>query len=144
MLNRSQKLNLVEKILASKEFSGSKVYQNYLTYLVNATEDGKALKEITIAMEVFGKDADFNPAEDTIVRSHTYSLRKKLESYYLLEGKEDRFQLMIPKGHYEVQINDRDQELHQSDNPLKKLAKGSSVVNHCRTGYHYPFPCLLS
>ena len=70
---------LLEKILKSKEFSHSKIYQSYLTYLVESSRKGKDLKETVIAIEVFGKDASFNPAEDTIVRSHTYTLRKKLE-----------------------------------------------------------------
>ncbi|MBN2364994.1 MAG: hypothetical protein EH225_02590 [Calditrichaeota bacterium] len=104
MLKKAKKFALLEKILASQEFSGSKIYQNYLTYLVNAAEQGRTVKETTIAIEVFGKDADFNPAEDTIVRSHTYTLRKKLETYYFNEGKDDSYRLEIPKGHYEVKF----------------------------------------
>ncbi|MDM7924877.1 MAG: hypothetical protein QUS35_02570 [bacterium] len=93
---------LLEKILGSPEFSHSKIHQTYLSYLVEAAEQGRELKETTIAMEVFGKDATFNPAEDTTVRSHTYTLRKKLENYYLQEGKTEKIRLKIPKGHYEV------------------------------------------
>jgi len=104
MINKSTQQLLLEKILASQEFSGSKIYQTYLTYLVNAADEGRSVKETTIAIDVFGKDADFNPAEDTIVRSHTYTLRKKLESYYYNEGKEDHYRLEIPKGHYDVQF----------------------------------------
>jgi hypothetical protein len=95
---------LLEKILASGEFSHSKIYQTFLTYLVESARQGRELKETTIAMEVFGKDSRFNPAEDTIVRSHTYSLRKKLESYYFQEGKDDKIRLRIPKGHYKIQF----------------------------------------
>lgn len=104
MINKSTQQVLLEKILASQEFSGSKIYQTYLTYLVNTADEGRSVKETTIAIDVFGKDANFNPAEDTIVRSHTYTLRKKLESYYYNEGKDDRFRLEIPKGHYNVQF----------------------------------------
>lgn len=93
---------LLEKILGSPEFSHSKIHQTFLSYLVEAAEQGRELKETTIAMEVFGKDATFNPAEDTTVRSHTYTLRKKLENYYLQEGKTEKIRLKIPKGHYEV------------------------------------------
>jgi hypothetical protein len=95
---------LLEKILASGEFSNSKIYQTYLSFLVESARQGRELKETTIAIEVFGKDASFNPAEDTIVRSHTYSLRKKLESYYFHEGKDDKIRLKIPKGHYRIQF----------------------------------------
>ena len=100
MISEATQKKLLEKIITSKEFSGSKIYQNYLTYLVDATNEGKNLKEATIAIEVFGKDEHFNPSEDTIVRSHTYTLRKKLENYYYTEGRDDKFQLQIPKGHY--------------------------------------------
>ena len=94
----------IEKILNSEEFSGSHIYKSYLSYLIEAKQQGKSLKESTIAIEFFGKSAEFNPAEDTIVRSHTYNLRKKLETYYLKEGKDDKFRIKIPKGHYEVSI----------------------------------------
>jgi hypothetical protein len=95
---------LLEKILESNEFSHSKIYQTYLTYLVESSLSNKELKETTIAIEVFGKDARFNPAEDTIVRSHTYTLRKKLESYYFHEGKDDKYVLKFNRGHYHVQF----------------------------------------
>ena len=121
MLNKTEKLKLVDRILASKEFSSSKVYQSYLTYLVHATEEGKSPKEITIAIDVFGKNAAFNPAEDTIVRSHTYTLRKKLDTYYYNEGRNERYRLRIPKGHYEVQILDRHDAL-QTQSTLIRTA----------------------
>jgi hypothetical protein len=102
MLNEQARKKLLEKILSSKEFSGSKIYVSYLTYLVEAAESGKNLKEISIAIEFFGKGPDFNPTEDTIVRTHTYNLRKKLQNYYYDEGKDDKYRLRIPKGHYDV------------------------------------------
>lgn len=100
MLSDTAREKLLEKILNSNEFSNSSVYGNYLTYLVQAADEGNSLKETTIAIDFFGKDADFNPAEDTIVRSHTYTLRKKLERYYFTEGRKDKYRLRIPKGHY--------------------------------------------
>lgn len=102
MITPSIQKKYIDKILNSKEFSGSKIYKSYLTYLLESSNEGKELKETTIAIEVFGKDAAFNPAEDTIVRSHTYNLRKKLETYYYSEGQKDKYRLEIPKGHYGV------------------------------------------
>jgi hypothetical protein len=104
MTIESTQIKLLEKILNSDEFSHSKIYQTFLTYLVESAQRGKELKETTIAIEVFGKDSSFNPAEDTIVRSHTYTLRKKLESYYFHEGKDEKYRLKIPKGHYEIKF----------------------------------------
>lgn len=104
MIGDSTQEKLLEKILESREFSGSKIYGAFLKYLYEAKKNGKDIKETTIAIEFFGRDASFNPAEDTIVRSHTYNLRKKLQSYYYDEGKEDKYRLRIPKGHYEVAV----------------------------------------
>lgn len=128
MSQESTQKKLLEKILNSKEFSHSQIYQNYLTYLVESASTGKRLKEITIAIEVFGKDSSFNPAEDTIVRSHTYTLRKKLESYYYNEGKEDKYHLRIPKGHYETKFVPVDKNIHQSQDIFSKLAKRYFVL----------------
>jgi hypothetical protein len=104
MISKSERKKLLNKISSSQEFSNSKLYERYLTYLVECSEQNNIPKETTIAIEAFGKDADFNPAEDTIVRSHTYTLRKKLESYYYNEGKNDPYRLVIPKGHYEAKF----------------------------------------
>lgn len=113
----------LDKILSSKEFSNSKIYQNYLTYLVESASKGKQLKETTIAIEVFGKDASFNPAEDTIVRSHTYTMRKKLESYYYNAGKADKYRLRIPKGHYETKFVEAKGDFQTPKNLIVALGK---------------------
>jgi len=123
MISKPTQNKLLEKILSSQEFANSRNYQAYLTYLVNSTDQGNCPKEITIAIEVFGKDSDFNPAEDTLVRSHTYTLRKKLESYYFHEGKDDNYQLVIPKGHYEVKFVPASENLTVPKIFSKKLIK---------------------
>jgi hypothetical protein len=123
MTTSASQNKLLEKILASSEFSHSKIYQTFLTYLVEAAQQGKELKETTIAIEVFGKDSSFNPASDTIVRSHTYSLRKKLESYYFHEGKDDNYRLKIPKGHYEVTFVPASHELVHPRNLYRLVFK---------------------
>jgi len=118
----------LEKILNSEEFFNSSIYINYLKYLVEASESGKSVKETTIAIEVFGKDADFNPAEDTIVRSHTYTLRKKLERYYFTEGKDDKIRLRIPKGHYDVAFVKVDENKLTLNNVFYLLTKHFKVI----------------
>lgn len=94
----------LDKVINSKEFSSSAIYQNYLKYLFDSAVQEKGLKETTIAIEFFEKRSDFNPAFDTTVRSHTYKLRKKLETYYLKEGQDDKYRLRIPKGHYKLTV----------------------------------------
>jgi hypothetical protein len=94
---------VVEKILSSRDFKDSPVYKNLLTYLVEATMARRIPKEVTIAIEVFGKDPSYNSNKDSTVRYHVHILRNKLESYYRQEGKDDKLRLSIPKGHYQIE-----------------------------------------
>jgi len=89
-------------LLSSKEFSDSKRYQKLLQYLVDSTLQDITPKEITIAHDVFGKSFDFDKKNDTQVRVYIHNLRKKLDSYYQHEGKEDTITFEIPKGSYKV------------------------------------------
>jgi hypothetical protein len=102
MPTKQEKEIAIKKILHSKDFKDSSIYQNLLTYLVKCTLSNNIPKEITIAMDVFGKDTSFNSNKDSTVRYHVHILRNKLENYYKDEGKEDKIKLVIPKGHYEI------------------------------------------
>lgn len=73
-----------------------------LRFLIIATREGRNLKETVIAIDVFGRDSNFDPGSDSIVRTNIYNLRKKLRLYYLDEGANDRIRFTIPKGHYRV------------------------------------------
>jgi len=100
LISQNKKREILQKILASSEFAGSKSHQALLTYLVESSIKGKILKETTIALEVLGRNSNFNSNEDTIVRVHVHNLRTKLEAYYNNEGKNDKVKVEIPKGHY--------------------------------------------
>lgn len=127
MPNNSIYQKELQKIIESQEFASSTVYGKYLSYLVEASIQNKNLKETTIAIEFFDKSADFNPAEDTIVRSHTYKLRKKLERYYFTEGKEDKYRIKIPKGHYQVSLVEAGDLVSQSKSFFKRISKKYSL-----------------
>jgi hypothetical protein len=94
----------IETILSSKDFKDSPVYKSLLSYLVSSSLAKNVPKEITIAIDVFGKDANFNSNKDSIVRYHVHVLRKKLEDYYKNLGKHDSVRLFIPVGHYEIKF----------------------------------------
>ncbi len=97
-----------QRIAGSEIFSASKVYQQLLLYLVERSLTGDTPKETTIAIDVFGKDETFDPADSTLVRVNIYNLRKKLQEYYLTVGKEDKIWLKIPKGSYKVEFTKRE------------------------------------
>ena len=89
------------RILASEIFSRSDRLTAFLTYIVEQTLDGHGatLKEHVLAMEVYGKDADFGAAVDPIVRVDARRLRDKLREYYALAPR-DAVVISVPKGSY--------------------------------------------
>ncbi len=104
MISEKKVQNILEKIFNSKPFSGSEFDQKLLKYLVEQSLNDTSPKETTIAIEMFNKDDTFDPAGDSIVRTHMYSLRKKLREYYLSEGRGDRIRLQVPRGRYEIRF----------------------------------------
>lgn len=116
--------SIVNVVLQSKEFKDSPIYSNLLSYLTQSTLSKKIPKEITIAIDIFGKDSSFNSNKDSTIRHHILILRDKLDSYYKNEGKEDKFRLIIPKGHYEIQlipsINEHPKILNRLISSLKR------------------------
>jgi Tol biopolymer transport system component len=58
------------------------------------------LKESVIAVEVFGRRPDHDPAQDSIVRTEASRLRARLAEYYVGEGKDDGIVIELPKGGY--------------------------------------------
>ncbi|MDY6984018.1 MAG: hypothetical protein SV422_13105, partial [Pseudomonadota bacterium] len=57
-------------------------------------------KEVAIAMDVLGREADFDVGKDSIVRVHVYHLRNKLSAYYARAGASEKWRIDIPKGQY--------------------------------------------
>ena len=92
----------LEVILTSKGFLMAKRMRELLRFIVEETLDGHAntLKAFTIAVEVFQRDERFDPQQDPLIRVQAGNLRKRLEKYYLTEGKQDTVIIDIPKGSY--------------------------------------------
>jgi hypothetical protein len=88
---------ILQSILESNTFKDSPIYKNLLSYLVESNLTDNIPKEVTIAIEIFGKDTSFNSNKDSTVRYHIHMLRKKLDNYYKNEGKADKFRIIIPK-----------------------------------------------
>lgn len=101
-INREQKLEHLEKVLQSRTLQNSESLKAFLRFVVEKTiaDQDVPLKEYTIATEVFGRDSDYDPRIDSVVRVQAGRLRTKLQEYYLTEGKSDQIVIDLPKGHY--------------------------------------------
>src|SRR5690606_37440818 len=93
---------LVQRIIASGALGRSRTYGAILEYLVECSIRGETPKEAAIAVDVLGRESDFDVARDSIVRVQLYHLRNKLEAYLRQQGSAERLRLEIPKGRYVV------------------------------------------
>lgn len=96
-----QELNSLEK---SEVFKSSSLYFELLKYLVDSTLKGEVPKEVTIAHEFFKKNVDTD--KDINIRPYISNLRKKLKLYYEEEGRKNRYQIVVNKGHYTVGLEE--------------------------------------
>ncbi|MGC4055521.1 MAG: hypothetical protein QM757_42390 [Paludibaculum sp.] len=60
-----------------------------------------------IGVEVFQRPADYDSAQDTLVRVQASQLRKRLERYFGDEGRDEPMILEIAKGTYEPLLRER-------------------------------------
>jgi adenylate cyclase len=92
----------LRSILGSSAFDASARNRSFLEYVVEETLAGRAerIKAYTIATSVFGRDANFDPQLDSIVRIEAGRLRRSLERHYLTEGRSSRVRIEIPRGGY--------------------------------------------
>ncbi|PDT00700.1 hypothetical protein CO666_29285 [Rhizobium chutanense] len=92
----------LDRILSSVEFQAPDRSRRFLAYIVAETLAGREtnLKAYAIAQAVFGRDASFDAQNDPVVRIEAGRIRRALERYYLVVGRDDPIQITIPKGRY--------------------------------------------
>jgi tetratricopeptide (TPR) repeat protein len=93
---------VLNSICGSAGFRRSPRLQRFLRYVVEhaIAEPRQSLKELQIAMDVFDRDATFEPQVDPIVRVEAGRLRLRLTEYYAGPGQDDSVIIDISKGGY--------------------------------------------
>lgn len=96
----------LESVLASSVFARSPVQARLLTYLVEASIDGrgKELKSYSLAVEALGKSPDFDSQADSYARVQVGRVRNSLDNFYSSEGVGHNQRLSIEAGSYEVRL----------------------------------------
>lgn len=94
--------NELQRIIKSAAFDASDRNRRFLSYVVEETIEGRGsrIKAYNIATIVFGRDVDFDPQLDPVVRMEAQRLRRSLERFYLTEGRESTVWIFLPKGGY--------------------------------------------
>ena len=100
----------LERVLASAGFSHNERMSRFLRFVVEQYLAGRdsEIKESVIAIEVFGRKPNHDPAQDSIVRTEAGRLRARLSEYYINEGKCDALVIELPKGGYVPQFRKPD------------------------------------
>src|SRR5690242_13195250 len=109
----------IDRLTSSRALHGSESLCKLLRYLAKHASEhpGTPIKEFQIATEVFGRQADFDPQLDSMVRVQAGRLRSKLAEYYSSEGVNDSTIIEVPKGSYAVAIHDRALATHSNGIP---------------------------
>ena len=113
------KKNAIGRLEKSKLFQNQNILIKILYYLLEAERKGKNPKSTTIALDILGEEESLQVSLDSYARTQIHTLRKKLELYYLSEGKEEHIKLSIPKGKYRLVA----EEVAVSKNKLLPQAK---------------------
>ena len=93
------------KIEKSGALGRSRSYARLLEFLIDSSQVGRVPKELEIAMSVFGKGADFDPSQDSMVRVYAHNLRQKLEHFYATDGRAEPRRLVLARGEYRVSLS---------------------------------------
>ncbi|MCA1371908.1 hypothetical protein I6F15_32410, partial [Bradyrhizobium sp. BRP14] len=92
----------LDRVRLSAEFDAPERARKFLAYVIEETIAGRAerIKAYSIATEVFGRDASFDAQTDPTVRIEAGRIRRALERYYLVAGRDDPIVIRMPKGAY--------------------------------------------
>jgi len=93
----------LDRILNSRHFSQAPKKRKFVQLICDYHLAGRAkeINEHLIGLEVYERNDRYSPAEDPVVRVAAHDVRKRLEQYYLHEGRNDEIRLEIPVGSYE-------------------------------------------
>ena len=108
-------------ILESAQFRSSHQCQALLTYVVDHTLAGESdlLRERVIGNVVFGRQADYVPSDDPIVRVRALDVRKRLAQYY--QGQTNSLvRIGIPPGSYRAVFGTQTSPLPEGDKPSRR------------------------
>src|ERR1700719_221538 len=110
LLDRTLIQEEIEKLANSSVLHGSESLCKLLRYIAKHALDhpGALLKEYQIATEVFGRQDNFDPQVDSMVRVQAGRLRAKLAEYYSGDAATDDPVLVeLPKGTYVLTFHPR-------------------------------------
>ena len=92
----------LDRLLHNTYFSQSKRFPSFLRFIVQEELEGRSeqLKERTLGIEVFGREAGYDTTSDPIVRVTAAEIRRRIAQYYQEPGHELELRISLPLGSY--------------------------------------------
>ena len=92
----------LDRVVASPNFRASPQLASFLRFVVETTLDGHAdrIKGYSIAVGALGRNSNFDPQTNPIVRVEAGRLRQALDRYYAGSGRNDELVIELPRGSY--------------------------------------------
>ena len=92
----------LDEIVKGPAFKGSHRSQAFLRHVVERALHGdpEDLRERSIGIALFGRDAAYDTADDAIVRVTASDVRKRLLQHYGTAGADSRIRISLPPGSY--------------------------------------------
>lgn len=124
--------HLIE-ILNGAAFRGSRRSQEFLTHVVECALAGQweRLKERSLGIDVFSRDASYDTGGDSIVRVTASDVRKRLMHYYSECARAPAFRIEIPAGSYIPEFTGLDESARRiaADELDRAAPNGEGRVN---------------
>jgi hypothetical protein len=142
--DRAQFEAAIGKLVASHSLHGSESLCKLLKYLAKQAVEhpGVQVKEYQIATEVLGRQANFDPQLDSMVRVQAGRLRAKLTEYYSTEGASDPLVMELPKGSYALVFHERSQQGQPNGVAAEARTLASKTLETGRI--HWLVPILIA
>jgi hypothetical protein len=114
-----ERWQLVNRIAGSPPFQRSARLRTFLLYVVEQSLAGKTgrLHEHDIGCAIFNREPGYNPVDDNIVRVHARQLRIRLDTYFQSHGKDEKLEVVIPKGTYVPEFRPRGARREKPEEP---------------------------
>src|ERR1700733_6897950 len=90
------------RLLDNPHFSHSKRFPSFLRFIVQEELEGRGdqLKERSLGIEVFGREASYDTTSDPIVRVTAAEIRKRIAQYYQESANPNELRISLPAGSY--------------------------------------------
>ena len=100
---------LIGRIAASMLFQKAPRLKDFLLYAADCTLENRLAdaRESVIAERVFNRRLELQGGQDSIVRAEARNLRKRLETYFETEGRDESLIVTMPKGGYALAFDPR-------------------------------------